>query len=74
MGMFDYVDAPPVKCECGKIVSGWQTKDLGCDLATVSPDEVETYYSSCRCGRWHRFYRPAMFHLRPFVHDVEGPR
>jgi len=58
MGMFDYVDAPPVKCKCGGIVSGWQTKDLSCEMKTVPIDNLLHFYSYCYdCGTWVQFDR-----------------
>lgn len=48
MGMFDYVDAPPVTCKCGATVSEWQSKDGPCELLRLSVDSVNTYYGICR--------------------------
>jgi hypothetical protein len=47
MGMYDNVKFE-MKCPtCGSIVNGFQTKDLGCMLDTVSVAEVINFYSHC---------------------------
>lgn len=72
MGMFDYVKADPVTCECGEVISSWQTKDLDCEMEEVSPDEVDNYYALCeRCGIWHEFHRPKIKNLNPFIYTAQ---
>lgn len=58
MGMFDWVNFKCECPECGAEVSGFQTKDLECELQTVEPQLLDHFYSSCgRCGTWIDFYR-----------------
>lgn len=55
MGMFDYVDVQ-LPCICGTILSGWQSKDAGCDLATISPADVRRFYDICPdCNMWNEW-------------------
>ena len=58
MGMFDYVNFEMDCPKCGRNVSGFQTKDLGCLLDTVEPDGLMNFYSSCpSCKAWIEFAR-----------------
>lgn len=73
MGMFDYVDAPPVACPCGAEVSGWQSKDADCFLEHVDPRQVDRFYSTCTaCGRRHEFHRFIPRDQLPFIHFIDG--
>jgi hypothetical protein len=68
--MYDHVDAPPITCpKCGKKISGWQSKDAGCDLDTVSIKDVREFYSSCPCGIWAQYNlkRPVSVTMDDFV-------
>jgi hypothetical protein len=53
MGMFDYVEYE-VDCPfCGEELSGFQSKDGECSLATIKPEDVQRFYTSCEhCGNW----------------------
>jgi len=59
MGMFDYVNAPEIRCpECGEPVTGWQSKDGPCELLTLEYYEVSEFYADCKhCGVWVRVER-----------------
>ncbi len=60
MGMFDYVNFEMDCPKCGRNVSGFQTKDLACQLDTVEPDGLINFYSSCPgCKTWIEFVRQA---------------
>ena len=59
MGMFDYVNFKMPCPECGKEVTGWQTKDTSCDMNEVEPDVTNNFYAPCDCGCWIEFYRPS---------------
>lgn len=56
MGMFDYVRYEH-KCECGEIVTEFQSEDGPCLLKTLTPHQVKVFYTSCdNCGRWIQLY------------------
>lgn len=58
MGMFDYVDHPPLPCwKCGKPISEWQSKDSNCQLEKISPEKVEYFYGVCdyECRTWNEY-------------------
>lgn len=58
MGMFDYVSCKIPCAKCGHMITGWQSKDSYCELSTISPDNVDTFYSDCKnCGHWNEFTR-----------------
>jgi hypothetical protein len=58
MGMFDDVNFKMPCPECGKEVTGWQTKDTDCTMAQVEPDATNNFYAPCEaCGCWIEFYR-----------------
>ena len=77
MGMFDYVKTPDISCpRCGALVTGFQSKDLGCDLVEVDFTEVQEFYSSCKkCDLWMLFKRklPPATSLDDFVLTGEEP-
>ena len=65
MGMFDYFEPkPPLRCECGEPLKGWQGKDGPCELLTwcqgvpsdiykpCLPDEFEIYTNCEECCAW----------------------
>lgn len=53
MGMFDYVQYKGYCPECLTEITDWQSKDAGCNLETVSVDQVDRFYTSCpKCGAW----------------------
>lgn len=59
MGMFDDVHFEMDCPKCGATVTGFQSKDLDCELAVVEPDALQNFYASCRsCGAWIEFLRP----------------
>lgn len=35
---------------CGKEVRDFQSKDGPCDLRTLMPKDVDTFYATCDCG------------------------
>jgi len=55
MGMFDWVHFEMDCPLCGSKITGFQSKDGKCDLMTIEPDDVEDFYSSCKCGAWVQF-------------------
>lgn len=57
MGMFDYVEVPPVDCpQCGVPLEGWQTKAADRALCTVKFWEVSHFYTICvNCDVWVDF-------------------
>jgi len=57
MGMYDYVDYECVCPNCKQKVSGFQSKDAECELALVTPIDVNNFYTSCNCGAWLEFNR-----------------
>jgi hypothetical protein len=60
MGMFDWVNVPPMKCpHCGKgDLDGWQSKDGPCSLDKVEYWTVDNFYTSCgECRKWVEFVR-----------------
>lgn len=58
MGMFDYVDFETTCPNCGKPLTGFQSKDLSCVLETVKPENVNFFYTSCdNCDTWVEFRR-----------------
>jgi hypothetical protein len=63
MGMFDYVKLK-IKCPfCGEEIKNFQTKDTGCNLCEVEPQDIPfegEFYSDCNsCGLWVQFRRPS---------------
>lgn len=58
MGMFDYVDDGyeplTLKChKCGAAVTGFQTKDLNCQLERVQWRDCEYFITQCdECKQW----------------------
>lgn len=71
MGMFDYVNVESMPCpDCGAPLTGWQSKDGGCDLANIDPDTLTCFYTSCKtCRRWVEFSR----HI-PYVPNPPRPQ
>ena len=69
MGMFDWVEAPGVLCKCGRIVTGWQSKDGPCGMIQISRERVWNYHASCECGAWHEFRR---IPIPEFEHFIDG--
>lgn len=58
MGMFDWINFKMDCVNCGAVVDGFQSKDRDCTLATLEPDSVNYFYSSCKsCGAWIEFDR-----------------
>lgn len=58
MGMFDNINFEMACPKCGEIVKNFQSKDAGCLLDLLDPDEVCTFYASCRkCRNWIQFSR-----------------
>jgi len=54
--MYDNVDYECVCPVCKSKVGGFQSKDGECVLDTISPNEVNNFYSSCsKCGCWIEF-------------------
>ncbi len=53
MGMFDYVDYECECPKCGAKVKRFQSKDGPCNLKTLQPVDVDSFYSSCdKCYTW----------------------
>jgi outer membrane lipopolysaccharide assembly protein LptE/RlpB len=76
MGMYDYVDAPPLACpECGQMISGWQSKDADCNLDRISISQVQEFYALCQCGVWaeYRLRRPSVVTLNDFELTITKP-
>ena len=63
MGMFDWiVGVPEMKCDCGKTLSDWQSKDGNCRLAEIHFNWVGKFYTSCdKCNKWWEFSRNSKF-------------
>lgn len=59
MGMFDWVNFKGVPCpQCGAAMHGFQSKDAHCELDTVEPDGLSTFYAGCRrCRTWVQYSR-----------------
>ena len=60
MGMFDWVNVPPMNCpNCGKDgLRGWQSKDGPCLMETVDYWSVSQFYTYCEaCKAWIQFDR-----------------
>lgn len=56
MGMFDYIKYKAPCRKCGFILTEWQSKDGECELATLEPSQVETFYGICpQCETWNRY-------------------
>ncbi len=56
MGMFDYVNYSAPCWKCGAIIKRFQSKDAGCHLETVEPNEVSNFYDMCdSCGAWNEY-------------------
>lgn len=71
MGMFDYVNFETTCPNCGKVVTGFQSKDGPRNLLTLETDQVRNWYTTCQCG--HGLY----FERRPeekMGHLVDYPR
>jgi hypothetical protein len=60
MGMFDYVETPPIKCQaCDNMITEWQSKDRECILDRLQYWEVENFYTSCnKCKAWNEYQLP----------------
>ena len=59
MGMFNLVNFEMECPNCKSTVGGFQTKDGEVYLATVEPDSVSNFYSSCdQCKTWIEFTKP----------------
>ena len=74
MGMFDWVDRPPVKCKvCGEKIDEFQTKSGFSELWRITPEQLiedskrlwgdypePAYYGYCHnsCGAWWYTYNP----------------
>ena len=74
MGMFDYVDFECVCPRCRGKITGFQTKDGDCSMATVHPSTLTNFYTSCdNCGAWIEYNRkPKTRHwLKDFEVTVE---
>jgi hypothetical protein len=66
MGMFDSVNFSTPCPSCGAIVDGFQSKDGPCELLTLEPEQVSTFYSHCRsCGREVEFSRLIVWDVEP---------
>ena len=51
MGMYDEIDYECTCPVCKEKVTGFQSKDGDCLLDTLSPKQVDNFYSNCRkCG------------------------
>ena len=46
MGMFDYIEHS-YTCDCGNVVDDFQSKDGPCQLLTLTPLQVNNFYSNC---------------------------
>jgi hypothetical protein len=58
MGMFDYVRYSAPCFKCGAIIEDWQTKDAGCELSVVMPEQIGfgVFYCDCdQCGAWNQY-------------------
>ncbi len=77
MGMFDWVD---YECECpvcGAKVTGFQTKELDCDMDTVTPQQALFFYSICSgCGAWlvAQYVEPVAAHIHIEASKKNGDR
>ena len=57
MGMFDYVHFK-MKCpNCKELLETFQTKDAGCHMSEIEPDNINKFYTSCTCGYWIEYSR-----------------
>lgn len=58
MGMFDWINYECVCPVCHGKVDGFQSKDNHCTLASLQPNDVDSFYSDCgKCGCWIEFER-----------------
>ncbi len=58
MGMYDDIKHEMDCPKCGARVSGFQSKDGGCMLATLEFWAVNNFYASCpSCDTWIEFNR-----------------
>jgi hypothetical protein len=56
MGMFDNVEYETQCPSCNQPLSGFQSKDGPCELLYLKPEDVNTFYTSCKaCGTWVEF-------------------
>ena len=58
MGMFDNVNYEAPCPKCGKVLKDWQSKDGPCNLGTVEPYEVDSFYTICsnnECKEWIQY-------------------
>lgn len=50
------IGVPPLKCQCGNMLSGWQSKSGPCRNTRVHFTRVSNFYTSCHiCGKWHEY-------------------
>ena len=68
MGMFDYVNCEIECSKCGKMNTNFQSKNSGCLLRLIEPDEVSSFYAYCDCGNVIRLTRDID------VHEPKKPR
>lgn len=72
MGMYDYIDFKTNCPRCGEIVSGFQSKDLDCELKTYSPLCVDYFYGSClNCQNWITYSREHVAVERGSIKDFK---
>ncbi len=59
MGMYDDIETPKIACPvCGKILTGFQSKDGDCSLSALQFYQVNNFYTSCKnCETWVEFNR-----------------
>lgn len=60
MGMFDWVHFKMVCPTCNNMTDMFQSKDVGCMCDTVQPEDIDNFYSYCKCGTWIEFNRNPM--------------
>ena len=55
--MFDYIEYEANCKNCGSPLDGFQSKDNVCELKTLTPCDVDSFYTNCDlCDTWHDFY------------------
>lgn len=81
MGMFDDITGTLPCQHCGQDVSGFQSKDGPCVLASLTPEQLfeeagsgARFYTSCRaCGYWNEwtFAPPTEVRIVPTERQAE---
>ncbi len=70
-GLFDWVDFKCSCPDCGRLLSGFRTRDLCNTLDTVDYRIAHHFYAECECGAWIDFIRKPAGSIEDFDMRVE---